>query len=384
MKIFKKIIKAIGVLALGVGLFLCSALMGYLVAASLNDSSKLPVLLEYSLFIVGTLLGLLICIIVHEAGHLIFGLISGYGFSSFRIGSLMWIKQNGKIKFRRLSISGTGGQCLMVPPEEQNGKIPVVLYNLGGVIMNLLLSAVFVALYVFIPSVPVLSDIFIACAAISFISAITNGIPLAPGGLPNDGMNSYYLAGNKTAAIAFRNQLLINAEYAKGVRASEMPPEWFTLPDGADMQNVLCTSIAVFKASRTIESMDFEAAQKEIKALLKSNWKMASVHRNLLACDLVFCRLALDGAKAEISSLLTIEQQKFMKSMKNFPSVLRTEYAIAIIRDKNAEKAEKIEQRFKKVEKTYPYPQDVNTERGFMEYAKARAEKFAEEESRVD
>lgn len=384
MKTLKKIIKAIAVLILGVILFLGGALMGYLVASSFDDTSNLPVLLEYLLFIGGMLIGLLMSIIVHEAGHLIFGLISGYGFSSFRIGSLMWIKQDGKIKFRRLSLSGTAGQCLMVPPEEKNGKVPVVLYNLGGVIMNVFLSAVFVCLYVFIPSVPVLSDTFIACAAISFILAVTNGIPLAPGGLPNDGMNAYYLAGNKTAAIAFRNQLLMNAELAKGARVSEMPSEWFTLPEGADMQNVHCASIAVFKASRTIETMNFEAAEKEIKALLDSDWRISSVHRNLLACDLVFCRLVLDGAKAEISSLLTIAQQKFMQSMKNFPSVIRTEYALALIRDKNVEKAEKIKQKFEKAAKTYPYPQDANTERGIMEYAKARAGKFAEEEKCVD
>ena len=54
---------------------------------------------------------------VHEAGHLICGLLSGYGFASYRIGSLMWIKQDGKIRFKRFSIAGTGGQCLMTPPE---------------------------------------------------------------------------------------------------------------------------------------------------------------------------------------------------------------------------------------------------------------------------
>ena len=351
MKILKKIVKAIGVLALGVGLFLCSALMGYLVAASLNDSSKLPVLLEYSLFIVGTLLGLLICIIVHEAGHLIFGLISGYGFSSFRIGSLMWIKQDGKIKFRRLSISGTGGQCLMVPPEEKNGKIPVVLYNLGGVIMNVFLSAVFLVLYVLIRNVPVLSDIFIACAAISFVVALTNGIPMVPGGMPNDGMNALALAIDPTSAISFRNQLLMNAENAKGTPISKMPSEWFTLPENANMQNVHCASIAVFSAARTMNSLDFASAEKEIKSLLDSDFKIASIHRGLLACNLICCRLILDGEKAEISSILTIHQQKFMQSMKNFPDVICAEYVIALIRDKNAEKAEKIKQKFEKVSK---------------------------------
>ena len=32
-------------------------------------------------------------IIIHEAGHLVFGLLTGYKFSSFRIGSFMWIRR---------------------------------------------------------------------------------------------------------------------------------------------------------------------------------------------------------------------------------------------------------------------------------------------------
>ena len=36
-------------------------------------------------------------IIVHEGGHLVCGLLSGYGFSSFRIGSLMLVKIDGKL-----------------------------------------------------------------------------------------------------------------------------------------------------------------------------------------------------------------------------------------------------------------------------------------------
>lgn len=55
----------------------------------------------------------LIQIIFHEAGHLIFGLLTGYRFSSFRIVNLMWVKLDGRVQFRRLNFTGIGGQCLM-------------------------------------------------------------------------------------------------------------------------------------------------------------------------------------------------------------------------------------------------------------------------------
>ena len=81
-------------------------------------------------------------VVVHEAGHLVFGLLTGYQFSSFRIGSFMWVKLEGKLKLKRYSLAGTGGQCLMAPPEMVDGKVPYVLYNLGGCLANLIVSVI--------------------------------------------------------------------------------------------------------------------------------------------------------------------------------------------------------------------------------------------------
>lgn len=48
-------------------------------------------------------------IIVHEAGHLAGGLATGYTFCSFRVGSWMLQKEQGRLKLRRLSLAGTAG-----------------------------------------------------------------------------------------------------------------------------------------------------------------------------------------------------------------------------------------------------------------------------------
>ncbi len=373
-KALKKLANALAFAAL----FLVGAAGGLFLSLSLFSGFFNP--LEVILGVVGILISLYVSIIAHEAGHLVFGLASGYGFSSFRIGSLMWIKQDGKIKLRRLSIAGTGGQCLMIPPEEKDGKVPVVLYNLGGAIANVILAAIFALLYYLSLNIVLLALIFLFSAIVSFVVALTNGLPLDVGGVPNDGMNVIHLLKDKAASVAFRNQLLMNAAQARGNGLSDMPDEWFTLPEGANMKNVHCASIAVFAVSRAMEKMDFTSSEKEIKALIDSDCNISQIHRNLLKCDLVYCRLMTDGERAEISSLLTIEQQKFMKSMKNFPSIFRTEYAIALIRDKNAKKAENIKQKFEKTMKTYPYPQDAEQETRYMEYAK---NVFAEE-SKID
>ena len=80
------------VLLFAVGVMLGASMM---LSVLFIDSSNVP--LTFGLLIIGFILVYFLCVIVHEGGHLVFGLISGYRFSSFRIGSLMLIKGDGKM-----------------------------------------------------------------------------------------------------------------------------------------------------------------------------------------------------------------------------------------------------------------------------------------------
>ena len=57
------------------------------------------------------------------------------------------------------------------------------------------------------------------------------------------------------------------------------------------------------------------------------------------------------------------------KAMKKFPAVLRTEYAYALLEEKDGEKAGKIREEFEKMAEKYPYPCDIEAERELMETA---------------
>ena len=91
---------------------------------------------EYPLALLVTIFAsVLFSVITHELGHLIAGLLTGYRFVSFRIFSFMLVRSEGKWKIRRMSVPGTGGQCLMAPPRKKNGYYPFALYNLGGILL---------------------------------------------------------------------------------------------------------------------------------------------------------------------------------------------------------------------------------------------------------
>lgn len=364
----KKTLAKIGKVLIAILFCLIGAGAGILLSATLF--SGFFNIFEVAIGVLGLLISFYLSTIVHEGGHLVFGLLSGYSFSSFRIGNIMWIKQDGKINIRNLSITGTGGQCLMAPPESKDAKIPVILYNLGGVIANVILCAVFgLVYYLFLRINILVSLICLFGAIISFFIALTNGIPLNVGGVANDGMNAVQLSKNLEATRAFRNQLLMNSAQARGVRISNMPDEWFTLPKDADMQNVHNASIAVFAVSRALDKCDTLMAEQEINKLLNSGYNIIGLHKNLLKCDLIYARLINHGDNANISSLLTAEQMKFMQSMKNFPSIIRTEYSIALLRDNDEQKADLIRQNFEKIAKKYPYSADIDSERDLLNLA---------------
>jgi len=96
--------------------------------------------------------------ILHELGHLICGLRSGYEFVSFRISGTLFLRENGKLVRRHFKVPGIPGQCLMNPPEPVDGQFPHRLYHLGGCLANLLCGALGLAGYfVFARSLPFLA-----------------------------------------------------------------------------------------------------------------------------------------------------------------------------------------------------------------------------------
>ena len=94
----------------------------------LLDESLSSFLIGYGLYMLMVIVVLFLQVIIHEAGHLVFGLASGYRFFSFRISGLVLMKKGGKLVLRREKVPGTGGQCLMGPPDYNGGRYPYLLY----------------------------------------------------------------------------------------------------------------------------------------------------------------------------------------------------------------------------------------------------------------
>lgn len=159
-------------------------------------------------------------IIIHEAGHALFGLLTGYRMVSFRIFSFMWVWQkDGKIVFRRHKIPGTLGQCLMSPPPYNEGKFPFRLYLMGGVLANLIFSLIIGIL--FTPgSLPATAFVIIG-----LFFALTNGIPSGF----NDGATIRMASSSKEQAYLFYLQVEANYLFNLGKTYVDLPESYFDL-----------------------------------------------------------------------------------------------------------------------------------------------------------
>lgn len=312
-------------------------------------------------------LSFFIHIVLHETGHLIFGLMSGYQFSSFRIGTHMLMKENGKLVHRKIKIAGTGGQCLMIPPEMVDGKFPVVLYNLGGSIVNLVVAALMITVFVAIDKSSVFALFVFLFIAMGAITGLSNGIPMRTKTVDNDGYNAISLGKSREAMRAFWIQMKTNEQLTKGIRTKDMPEEWFEVPSDDAMKNPMVATIGVYAASRMMDQHRFEEAGKLIDYMLKIETGMVALHRNLLICDQIYLELIGQNRSDRVEALYTKELKKFMKAMKTFPSVIRLEYAYRLLAEHDPESAAKSMAAFEKVAATYPYPNDINTERELME-----------------
>lgn len=325
-------------------------------------------------------LAIFLQLVLHEAGHMLFGLLTGYRFSSFRIANVMWIKTPEGIKCKRFSLAGTGGQCLLEPPAWTENGIPYVLYNLGGVIVNIALSLLFF-LFARLSSATIWHDFCLMMSVCGVAFAISNGIPMSVGAVDNDGRNAVMLGKSKEALHAFWVQLSVASLQAQGLRLKEMPEEFFRMPADDTLNNTMMTAVAVFCCSRLIDGHRLNEAQAQMDRLLgMDDVAIEGLQRQMLLAESLYCALLLGSDEERLQALHSRELLQFLKAMRNNPTVLRVEHAWLLLHDHDEEAAQKKLDQMEKQAPRYPYPQEIESERELVQLA---LDRWADSQSRL-
>lgn len=326
-------------------MFLIGVASGFVIIFFANhDGSSQMHFVEY---IVSLVIAAYLQILLHEAGHLVCGLLSGYRFVSFRVGSITLLKDsNGKLRFKRFKLAGTGGQCLMAPPENVPlDQIPTKLYNAGGVLFNLLCASVSLLLLIFCDGMPMWLRYFLAATmAIGFFFALLNGIPLKLGGIANDGYNILYLNRDKQAVKGFAVQLIVNEKLQNGMRLSQMPDEDFDLGDEINFSDPLQANVGLMLISREVDKGNIKLAHEQFKDLLNSHKEeLLPLFRLEAGCELMFTSL-VTGDKEVAQN--TINDKMLMKYITKYARVMSTKQRVlmakALIHDENRAEAERL------------------------------------------
>lgn len=336
------------------------------------EPSVPSLLIEINFWLIPLLIASLLEIVIHETGHMIFGLLTGYKFVSFRLGNIVLLKKDQKFLIKKYKLAGTGGQCLMAPPEPKDGHMPFQLYNMGGVIADSFVFVIYTLAFIIAWQTPTLRNIYIAGAIVALISALTNGIPMKINGLGNDGYNVKMLKKSPEALKAFWLELKVHKEKIDGKILPEMPAEWFEVPTDEAMKNAMIAMIGAMAYSRLVDEEKYSEAKALLNRLLNPEINLDEINRNLLRCDYIFWELIGENREMELNKYFTEKFKKFTYAMKSYPTVLRMEYAMAIFRDRNLQKAKRLEEEFQKLKQSYPYPRELEAEEKLMKLCSDR------------
>jgi len=306
-------------------------------------------------------------IILHEGGHLVCGLLTGYRFVSFRILNQTLIRQDGRLRIKRFNIGGTGGQCLLVPPERPIEEIPYKLYNAGGVLANLLTALLAILPLIFVDGMPKLLVLFLSMFAFAGIClGLLNGIPMRMNGIGNDADNMLLLKKNRQSKRALVMQLRINAQVQAGVRPCEMPATWFDWEEEIDYKDALQVNYRQMCIGYRIDKGEWEASYHALEAMAAHKDEIIGLLCNEILCELLF--LAFVTGRSERAEELYTPQ--LLAHIKQYQKVMSSKQrllcVLALYREKDPARAKEIYETLCRQQEKYLMQGEVRSDIALM------------------
>lgn len=306
-------------------------------------------------------------IVIHELGHLIMGLLTGYRFVSFRVGSRVLVKQNGKLVLRRNELDSGGGQCLMIHDiVEKDEDIHFFWYHFGGGFFNFISAGIYCLVFMNASSRYVTGPFKLA-ALMSLYYGLVNILPLGILGISNDGNNILAQLIFPKMRRLLLNRLIIDGRKCQGETIDEMPDSLFV---GGDPMGVPTEVIVINDcANRDYARRDFESAKAKYNAILLNETLIKSL-RYEASCEALFCNI-ITNESAEIIDNQYEELKGYIQSTeKALIDRHRLMFAYYYIYKQDKESADKEYDLALKMSEKYFCLGDAKAEMALIEYIK--------------
>lgn len=383
METLKKVLKVLLGVLVGIVVGLCGMKLilwlvdgGKPVVESATEGTDYGLLgLSILLALVWLFVTVMIHLVIHEAGHLIMGLLTGYRFLSFRVFKLTLAKTDEGLRWKHFHIAGTGGQCLMELPEDQDiNTAPWFWYNTGGVLMNLLLVIIAILVLRTTEMGLVGFSFFLMLAFVGIAMALMNGIPMAAGGVGNDAHNLLSLWQHPELRRYFVRTLQMAGQLTKGKRLKELPKEWFVDKPAREDSPLLEIANRVNYMTLLEDQGRLDEALKVGEELMSLGKKLPQIYHLEVGGERVMLEL-LTSNRAEVVAELwtdTLEKYTVMNS-KYSPIKCAVLFTYEQFFHHDKEKAESYSHYLQIHQNDYALPGEARTAISLVETAKALA-----------
>ena len=300
-------------------------------------------------------------IILHEIGHLLCGLLSGYQFVSFRVGAFMLLKTNEGYEFTVSPVTGIAGQCLLMPPPE-NKPQPFLLYHSGGVLANFGVAIVS-TLYMCFEG---LSFYAVLLAGVGIVLGVTNILPAASPEIPNDGANIKEAKKGTVYLEAMQMQLHVVAKLAQGENLANMNDEMFQIKEGLNPNSPFAIVLRMYQYNKLQAMHELTKASEVMGNLYEDISVMHPYFQKEVKAEWLYCLSAILNEKSMATALFEKDLKKWLPK---YPQVdkLRACYAYYALTIHDCNKANMYYKKAEKGLNNFPYKTIAETERWLLQ-----------------
>lgn len=210
------------------------------------------------IFLLSYYLFLYISVPIHELGHLVMGLLTGYRFIYLRVFNLFFLVENKKIIVKRAKLRQRllSGACLMYPSADE-AKFKFVLYDAGGAIFDFIFALILgvFAIIFFNYKIPFL--ILLGGAASCIYSGVYNLIPESDT-CACDGLKLWHGLHSPQTKHAHFVLLRVGEDLANGVRYSDFEASTFDIGETGQDWNFFVAYMKLQQAQRLYDLEDYD------------------------------------------------------------------------------------------------------------------------------
>lgn len=311
-------------------------------------------------------------VILHELGRFVCGLLSGYRFGYLQLFGFRLQKINGQLSAKRKHDKDPV-YFLLAPPETDFRNFPVRLYFLGGFIANILFILIFLGAAFRFPGMSLPRFLFLQYVFISIPYVLISGMPIQLSGVRTETYNALTIPTDYRSRCACFIPRLISYHMINGIRLRDMPEEWFYLPTREEMFSVMHSRLASYYVDWLIEKGRYTEADAVIDSIFSlEDYRIKNVFTTMLFCSKIFLILVHTKKYDQMKTFLSDAQKKRMIRFGSELTVKRTLYIIALLYEKDKEKAAKRMAVFT-ASKSQFYPAEYESELELIQIADACA-----------